>query len=75
MICDNCGKNRAFERKITHTYGKGKTLILIENIPVIDCPDCGEQVLTAETIKEIEKIKKGRPAQLKQRSVPVAQFA
>ena len=57
MICDNCGKNRAFVRKITHTYGKGKGLILIENIPVIDCPDCGEQFLTAKTIREIENIR------------------
>jgi YgiT-type zinc finger domain-containing protein len=75
MICDNCGKNRAFERKMTHTYGKGKGLILIEKIPVIDCPDCGEQVLTAKTIKEIENIKRGRDKQLKQRFVPVTQFA
>jgi YgiT-type zinc finger domain-containing protein len=75
MICDNCGKSRAFERKMTHTYGKGKNLILIENIPVIDCPDCGEQVLTSDTLKEIESIRKGRDKQLKQRFVPVAQFA
>ena len=75
MICDNCGKNRAFERKMTHTYGKGKSLILIENIPVIDCPDCGEQVLTSKTIKEIENIKSKRDRPLKQRYVPVAQFA
>ena len=75
MICDNCGKNRAFVSKITHTYGKGKGLILIENIPVIDCPDCGEQFLTAKTIREIENIKKGKDKQLKQRFVPVAQFA
>ena len=75
MICDNCGKNRAFERKMTHTYGKGKSLVIIENIPVIDCPDCGEQFLTAKTIKEIENIKRGKDKQLKQRFVPVAQFA
>ena len=75
MICDNCGKNRAFRRKMTHTYGKGKSLILIEDIPVIDCPDCGEQVLTSDTLKEIESIRKGRDKQLKQRFIPVAQFA
>jgi YgiT-type zinc finger domain-containing protein len=75
MICDNCGKNRAFERKMTHAYGKGEKLVLIEKIPVIDCPDCGEQVLTSATLKEIENIRKGRDKQLKQRFVPVAQFA
>ncbi|MCX6983794.1 MAG: YgiT-type zinc finger protein, partial [Lentisphaerae bacterium] len=69
MICDNCGKNRAFERKMTHAYGKGEKLVLIEKIPVIDCPDCGEQVLTSTTLKEIENIRKGRDKQLKQRFV------
>jgi len=32
-------------------------LLLIENVPVVSCPHCGEGYLTAETLHEIERIK------------------
>ena len=54
MICDNCGKKGAKVRKITCSYGKGKKLLFIENVPVISCPHCGESYLKSETLHEIE---------------------
>ena len=32
MVCDICGKNGARTRKVSRTYGKGKNLLVIENI-------------------------------------------
>lgn len=32
-------------------------MLLIENVPVVSCPHCGEGYLTAETLHEIERIK------------------
>jgi hypothetical protein len=30
-------------------------LLVIENVPVTSCPNCGESYLTAETLHEIER--------------------
>ena len=57
MVCDICGKEGACIRRVTKTYGKGKEIFVIENIPVITCPNCGENYFEAETLHEIERIK------------------
>jgi YgiT-type zinc finger domain-containing protein len=74
MICDICGKNGAHIRKVTETCGKGKKLLLIENIPMVSCPHCGESYFTAETLHEIERIKLHRKNLVVKRPVEVANF-
>jgi len=67
MICDICGKQGAKVRHVNRSFGKGADLLVIENVPVVSCPICGESYLTAETLHEIERIKLRR--------VAVAEFA
>ncbi|MBC8183414.1 type II toxin-antitoxin system MqsA family antitoxin [candidate division KSB1 bacterium] len=74
MICDVCGKEGARLRKVTVAYGKRKDLLVIENIPKISCPNCGESYFTAQTLHEIERIKLHRKSFAKQRPVEVAPF-
>ena len=75
LICDVCGNPGAKIRYISRSYGKGDTLLVIENVPVVSCPHCGESYLTAETLHEIERIKLHRQAMAEARPVPVAVFA
>ncbi len=75
MTCDLCGERGAEIRYLTRSYGKGADLLVIENVPVVVCPHCGESYLTAETLHEIERIKLHRRSLAKPRSVPVASFA
>jgi YgiT-type zinc finger domain-containing protein len=75
MICDICGKDGARIRHVTRSYGKGKNLLVIENVPVVSCPQCGESYLTAETLHEIERIKLHRQSLAVQRPVAVVNFA
>ena len=74
MICDICGKNGAEIRYVTRSYGKGVNLLIIENVPVVSCPNCGESYLTADTWHEIERIKVHRKNPAKIKSVAVAEF-
>jgi YgiT-type zinc finger domain-containing protein len=74
MTCEICGKNGAQTKYITRSYGKGANLLVIENVPVIVCPSCGESYLTAETLYEIERIKLYRRSLAKPRNVAVASF-
>jgi YgiT-type zinc finger domain-containing protein len=75
MICDVCGKNGARIRYVTRSYGKGANLLVIENVPIISCPQCGASYLTAETLHELERIKQHRSNYAVERPVPVAVFA
>ena len=74
MICDICGKEGAKIRKVARSYGRGDNILIIENVPVISCPHCGESYLTAETLHKIECIKSHRAELAVRRSVEVANF-
>jgi YgiT-type zinc finger domain-containing protein len=75
MVCDLCGKEGARLRRISRSYGKGGTLFVIENIPAILCPHCGESYLSSETLYEIERLKLHRKKLAEERTIPVATFA
>ncbi len=75
MVCDCCGKRAARIRHTTRSYGKGAQLLVIENVPVVSCPHCGESYLTAETLHEIERIKLHRRSIAKRKTVSVVTFA
>lgn len=74
IICDNCGKKGARIRRITKSYGKGKNILLIENVPIITCPHCGVSYLEAETLHEIERIKLHKNNFAVEHSIPVAEY-
>jgi YgiT-type zinc finger domain-containing protein len=74
MICDICGKSGARVRRTTRTFGTGRSRFLIEGVPVVHCPHCGESYLTAATLKEIERIRKGWRRLAVAKRVPVAKF-
>jgi len=75
MVCDICGKSGAQTRRVSRSYGKGASLFVIENVPVVSCPHCGESYLTAETLHEIERIKLHRKAFAQERRIAVATFS
>lgn len=74
LNCDICGKPGARVRRVTRSYGKGDNLLVIENIPIVSCPNCGESYMTAETLHEIERIKRDRKHVAAKRQVEVASF-
>ena len=75
MLCDVCGQEAARIRRVTRSYGKGATLLVIENVPVVSCPQCSASYLTAETLHAIDRIKRQRQQLAVQRPVAVADFA
>jgi len=74
QICDICAHKGARIRRIAETYGKEKNLLVIENIPMVSCPDCGQSYFTAETLHEIERIRLHHKSFAVERSVEVAKF-
>ena len=72
--CVHCNKEGLLLREVTRSFGKGSALLLIERIPMISCPHCGESWFTAQTMHEIERIKRLRKSVAVKREVPVALF-
>lgn len=74
IICDVCGCTEAKTRYTSRTYDKEKDLLVIENVPVITCPDCSTSYLGSSTLKEIDRIRYDRKRLAVQKSVEVANF-
>jgi len=75
MVCDICGTDGARVRRMARTYGKGDALLVIENVPIISCPHCGESYLTGETARQLDRIRRDRRELAVNRAVPVAEYA
>ncbi|MBK8270777.1 MAG: type II toxin-antitoxin system MqsA family antitoxin [Planctomycetes bacterium] len=74
MVCDICGNKKARVRRITRSFGRGRSTFLIENVPVVSCPSCGESYLTAATLKEIERIRLHWRELAVETNIPLAKF-
>jgi len=74
VICDLCGADRARIRRVVETVGKGPDLLVIENVPLVICTQCGESYFTADTLHELERIRLHRQSFAAERAVKVAQF-
>ena len=72
--CEICGLEQTQIKHVTRSYGKGANLLIIENVPVIVCANCGESYLSAETMHEIARIKLHRESFAVKRNVAVAEF-
>ena len=75
VTCDICGYSQAEVRRVAKSFGKREKLLVIENVPVISCPHCGESYMTADTMHEIERIKLHRKSFAVERPVSVAEYA
>jgi YgiT-type zinc finger domain-containing protein len=58
---------------VTRSFGKGERLLVIENIPYLFCPHCGERYFTAATMREIERIKMTK-TRIRRKPIPIVSF-
>ena len=72
--CDICGEQGARLRNVSRSYGKGRSLLVVENVPVTSCPHCGESYLSADAAIELDRIRENSRKYAVKREVPVAQF-
>lgn len=57
------------ERTVLYTAKRQGEPILIEDVPALVCPVCGDTLFTAQTIKRIERMKEALPVPTKQAPV------
>ena len=73
-LCAACGGEGVQLREVTRSFGRGVGLLVIEGIPMWSCPHCGFSYFTAQTLREIERIKTLRQSLAVDRPVAVANF-
>jgi len=74
MKCELCGAQATVIKKTTKSFGRGNNLFVIENIPIVHCSSCHESYVTADTAREIDRIRKNRVTVGKAKQVLVASF-
>ena len=74
ITCDICGKEGARTKRVTRAYGKGDDMVVIDKVPVVVCPNCGESFLTAETMHEVERLRLHQRTLKPQRLAPVISY-
>lgn len=75
IICDNCGRPGARLRHVSEAHGSGADILVIDHIPMVSCPHCGESYFEAETLREIEQLKLNRHALATERAVEVLSYS
>ena len=74
MTCEVCGQEGARAKRISRAYGKGEDMVVIDNVPIVVCPSCGESYMTAETMHEVERIKLHKRSMKTQHLAPVVNY-
>ncbi len=74
MICDICGASGVTIKHVTKSFGSGESLVVVEGVPVVHCSKCHESYVTAETSRQLDKIRKNRRQMASTRPVLVASF-
>ena len=72
--CDVCGFESARIRRMPRSYASGDRLLVIEQVPVVSCPNCGSSYLTAQTMQAIDQIKQDRGDRSHFKPIAVASF-
>jgi len=75
IVCDLCGAKTARLNRVTRSYGQGRDLLVVENVPVVRCSSCGGSYFTAAALRELHRINSQRKALASKRQVPIARFA
>ena len=74
MTCDCCGKEGAVTKHVSRAFGSGAEILVVDGIPMVACPHCGESYFAAETLLELERIKLHRRNVTPARQAPVLNY-
>ena len=75
LTCDICGMKKARLIKRPQVFGRGKDMLLVDNVPVIACKNCGESYMTSLTMHKLDKLRAKKQVKEPKRTIGVAEFA
>jgi len=72
--CEHCG-GRIQRRKVRVDHRWKRVLIVVENVPVGVCRECGERYYDASVLRRLDLMAQGRVGSVGRISVPVADYS
>jgi len=75
LKCSLCGEQTARLVKRPQIVGKGATLMIVENVPMYLCRNCGHTYFTAEVARMLDQFRLNPNLCTETRAIPIAEFA
>lgn len=57
IICSLCGQQKAHQVLRPQFVGKGENLVIVENVPMISCRNCGHDYFSIEVARKLDRIR------------------
>jgi len=73
--CSICGAQTARSVKRPQIVGKGANLVIVENVPMFSCRNCGHTYFTVEVARMLDQIRLHPNRYTETKTIPVAEFA
>lgn len=73
-VCDICGVRSARTVKRPQILGRGEQMMLVDNVPVIACKNCGESYMTSATMHKLDDIRAKQKEKSTKREIDVEVF-
>lgn len=77
VVCDKCSTGILRPARIRTAFWHGDSLIVVQNIPAMVCPDCGEEYVADPTVVQLDRMRGngfGSLEAVEQMTVPVFDF-
>ncbi len=77
VACDHCPNGILRPTRIRTAFWRGDSLIVVQNIPAMVCPDCGEEYVADPTVVQLDRMRGtgfGGLERVETLSVPVFDF-
>lgn len=75
LTCSICGAHTARLVRRPQLVGKGANLVIVENVPMYSCRNCGHTYLTIEVARMLDQFRLHPDRGTEIREIPVAEFA
>ena len=76
-VCDHCSSGILRPTRIRTAFWRGDSLVVVQNIPAMVCPDCGEEYVDDPTVVQLDRLRGngfGTVEAVTQMIVPVVDF-
>ncbi len=71
-VCRSCRSPDTYEKRaVSQPLKFNGQIIIFENVPALVCRQCGETLLSAETVKRMEELGRGERPPSRMDKVPV----
>ncbi len=74
VVCSLCGQSKARAVKRPQIVGKGDAMVIVPNVPMISCSNCGHDYFSLAVARQLDQIRAKPEACTTRKSFAVAEL-